>query len=99
MNRRLTASHSSRPPTTDSVPARYLWRTPSNMSVGNLGHARQEQPFDREILRQVAERLERVDELVHPCFGHLAGRLEILSTDQEIVSLLHVVLLDLADLD
>src|SRR4029079_6400199 len=98
MNTRLTSSHSNRPPATDNVPAIFLWRTPSSMSVADLRHARQEQAIDREILRDVADRFESIDTLGQLRFRHRSGRLEICAFDEKVVGLLDFGLLDLAHL-
>src|SRR5512143_1986981 len=95
---RLTNSHRSRPLTTDTVPARFLWRAPWNMSVADLRHAGQEQAIDREVLRDVAESFQRVDELGELRFRYLSGRLEIGSLDEKIIGLLDFRLLNFAHL-
>src|SRR5882757_8636135 len=82
---RLTNSHSSSPPTTESTPAEYLSRTAIHISVGDLCDAGQEQPFGCESRRQIAEPLEGFDQPAELCRGDFAGRLEILAADQEII--------------
>src|SRR5947207_1173149 len=66
---RLTSSHNSKPPTTDSVPARYFWRATAHMSVGGLGDAGEEQPLDRKRRRDVAEQLQRIEQRIQPALG------------------------------
>jgi hypothetical protein len=66
---RLTNSHSSSPPTTESVPARYLSRAAIHISVADLGDAGQEQPLGREARRQIAEPLEGFDQLAELAVG------------------------------
>src|SRR5581483_11641676 len=98
MNTRLTTSHNKRPPITDAVPARYLWRAPANILVAGLRHAGEEQPVHGEVRRQVAEGLERVHELVESRTRNAPRRLEIFTLDQEFIGLFDIGPADLADL-
>src|SRR5438128_1485267 len=93
--RRLTSSHNVRPPMTDRAPGRYLLPTRCHMSVGYLRDAVQEQPIDGEALRHIAQRFQRIDQLVHAQPGNLAGRLEVFALDQVVVGTLDVILFEL----
>src|SRR6478609_2136402 len=95
---RLTNSHSSSPPTTESVPAKYFSRTVVHMSVGNLCDAGKEQPFGGKTCRQIAERLQRLDELAELCHGDLSRRFEIPAADQEVIGAIDLFLFQAADL-
>ena len=55
------------------------------MSVGDLCDAGEEQPVGRKSGRQIAELFERFDQLAELRRGNLAGRLEILAADQEVI--------------
>src|SRR5215211_3518852 len=100
--KRLRISHSSNPPSTERVPARYLRRAPchrrtipaglaarpTDVSIDNLGHPRQEQAVDGKIGGNVAELAQRIDDL--------AGRLEQFLAAEEVIGLLDIVGLELA---
>src|SRR5580700_9788472 len=66
--------------------------------IGNLRHARQQQAVNREIRRQIAESVQRVDHVADFALGDFAGRLEQVLVAKKAVGFFHVVPADLAHL-
>src|SRR5262249_28662476 len=96
--KRLRISHSSKPPSTERVPARYLRRAPchrraiaaglaampADMSIDNLGHLRQKQAVDDKIGGNVAELAQGIDHLSALGPGDPSRRLAQTLTSQKI---------------